>query len=126
MAPAAAPDESIYGCACRPFLWIVGAAIYLQAHWGLLPERFPVHWGANGQPNGWASRTFSGVYGPLLAALGMDAFCLLVAFALLLLSRNTTMRHVTISILLLVMYPVSFAFGMLRCSGDDLPLADRR
>jgi len=42
----------------------------------------------------------------------MDAFCLLFAFALLLLSRNTTMRHITISILLLVMYPVSFAFGM--------------
>ena len=62
-----------------------------------LPERFPVHWGADGQPNGWATRSFQGVYGPLLLAAFMDVFFLLFAMALLRMSRNTTMRHVTIT-----------------------------
>ncbi len=95
-----------------PFVWLVGVAFYLQAHWYQLPERFPIHWGANGQPNGWATRTFQGVYGPLLLAAFMDVFFLLFAMALLRISRNTIMRHVTVTILLLLMYPVSFAFGM--------------
>ena len=112
LSPASSPDEFNLWVCVPPFLWIVGVAIYLHAHWGVLPEYFPVHWGADGQANGWGTRTFTGVYGPLMAAIGMDAFCLLVAFALLLLSRNTTMRHVSITLLLLVMYPVSFAFGM--------------
>jgi uncharacterized membrane protein len=112
LSPTPAPPPfSLWFCV-PPFVWIVGVAAYLQTHWAVLPEHFPVHWGADGQPNGWATRSFQGVYGPLMAALGMDAFCLLFAFALLLLSRNTTMRHVTVTILLLVMYPVSFAFGM--------------
>jgi uncharacterized membrane protein len=112
LSPKPAPAEfSLWTC-LPPFLWILGVGVYLQAHWGLVPERFPVHWGADGQPNGWATRNFQGVYGPLLMALFMDAFCLLFVIALLRLSRNTTMRHVTITTLLLLMYPVSFAFGM--------------
>jgi uncharacterized membrane protein len=110
--PAPAAGEFNLWMCVPPLLWVAGVALFLQAHWNALPEHFPVHWGADGQPNGWASRSFGGVYGPLMAAFGMDAFCLLLAFALLLLSRNTTMRHVTITVLLLVMYPVSFAFGM--------------
>ena len=112
LAPAPAPAEFNLWLCVPPFVWIIGIAAYLQAHWNVVPEYFPVHWGADGQPNGWATRTFAGVYGPLMAALGMDAFCLLLAFALLLFARNTTMRHVTLTLLLLVTYPVSFAFGM--------------
>ena len=50
---------SLWLCA-PPFVWLAGVAFYLQAHWYQLPERFPVHWGADGQPNGWATRSFSG------------------------------------------------------------------
>lgn len=95
-----------------PFVWLAGVAFYLQAHWDQMPERFPVHWGANGLPNGWATRSFQGVYAPLLLAAFMNAFFLFFALVLLRASRNTTMRHVTVTILLLLMYPVSFAFGM--------------
>ncbi|MGB7308936.1 MAG: DUF5808 domain-containing protein, partial [Candidatus Acidiferrales bacterium] len=38
----------------------------LQLHWNEIPDRFPVHWGIDGQPNGWSVRTPAGVYGPLL------------------------------------------------------------
>jgi uncharacterized membrane protein len=102
---------SLWLCA-PPFVWLAGVAFYLQSHWYQLPERFPVHWGADGQPNGWATRSFQGVYGPLLLAALMDVFFLLFAKALLRISRNTAMRHVTTTILLLIMYPISFAFGM--------------
>ena len=95
-----------------PIAWLVGVAAYLQAHWSDVPERFPVHWGADGQPNGWATRSFHGVYGPVLMALFMNAFCVLLAVVLLRLSRNTTMRHVTVTMVLLVMYPLSFSLGM--------------
>lgn len=102
---------SLWLCA-PPFVWLAGVAFYLQSHWYQLPERFPVHWGADGQPNGWATRSFSGVYGPLLLAAFLNLFSLVFAKALLRISRNTAMRHVTITILLLIMYPISFAFGM--------------
>jgi uncharacterized membrane protein len=95
-----------------PFVWLAGVAFYLQSHWSQLPERFPVHWGVDGQPNGFATRSFEGVYGPILLAAFMNVFFLLLAMALLRASRNTTMRHVTVTVLLLLMYPVSFAFGM--------------
>ncbi len=103
---------SLWLCA-PPFVWLAFVAFYLQAHWYQLPERFPVHWGADGQPNGWATRSFQGVYGPLLLAAFLNVLFLLFAMALLRASRNTTMRHVTITILLLIMYPVSFSFGMI-------------
>jgi uncharacterized membrane protein len=102
---------SLWLCA-PPFVWLAAVGFYLQMHWYQLPERFPVHWGANGQPNGWATRTFQGVFGPLLLGAFIDVFFLVFAKALLRISRNTAMRHVTITILLLIMYPVSFTFGM--------------
>lgn len=37
--------------------------------WRQLPERVPIHWGLDGGPNGWASRTFAAFGIPLLAIL---------------------------------------------------------
>lgn len=109
--PARRKSLSLWLCA-PPFGWLAIVAAYVQLHWGRIPEKFPVHWGADGQPNGWASRTFTGVYGPLLLAAFLDVFFLLSAWALVRISRNTTMRHVTVTISLLMMYPISFSFGM--------------
>ena len=61
-----------------PFLILAATAAALHASWQRIPERFPVHWGIDGQPNGWSGRTAAGVYGPLL--LGV-AFVALLAFA---------------------------------------------
>jgi uncharacterized membrane protein len=49
-----------------PFAILAATAAYLRAHWSEIPERFPVHWGIDGRPNGWSMRTPMGVYGPLL------------------------------------------------------------
>jgi Family of unknown function (DUF5808)/Protein of unknown function (DUF1648) len=51
-----------------PFAALAGAALYLRSRWAQLPERFPIHWGFDGQPNGWANRSPAGVFGPLLIA----------------------------------------------------------
>lgn len=45
---------------------LIFAAVYLHLHWNQIPETFPVHWGADGQPNRWAIRCFSSVYGMLI------------------------------------------------------------
>lgn len=58
-----------------PFAMLLASGLYLQAHWAAIPTHFAVHWGADGRPNGWASRTFAGVYGPLF--LG-TAVCLMM------------------------------------------------
>lgn len=52
-----------------PFAILCACGIYLRENWERIPERFPVHWGLNGEPNGWSTRSFGGVYGPLLIAV---------------------------------------------------------
>lgn len=49
-----------------PFVLLAGAAAWLRTHWDSIPPRFPIHWGIEGQPNGWAERGTLAVYGPLL------------------------------------------------------------
>lgn len=52
-----------------PFAVLAAYAVYLQRNWQRIPERFPVHWGINGEPNGWSTRSLGGVYGMLLIGL---------------------------------------------------------
>ena len=49
-----------------PLSILAGTALYLHAHWDGIPARFPVHWGPGGNPDGWSTRSFAGVYAPLL------------------------------------------------------------
>jgi uncharacterized membrane protein len=63
-----------------PLVILAVAALYLQVHWDSIPERRPIHWGLDGQPNGWADRTPGGVYGPL--AFGAGANLWLFGFSL--------------------------------------------
>jgi uncharacterized membrane protein len=70
-----------------PFAVLAGTGIWLHAHWEQIPESFAIHWGANGQPNNWSTRTFSGVYGPLLMGVVLCAFMGFLAHALLRWSR---------------------------------------
>lgn len=66
-----------------PFAVLLAAAIYLRLHWEQIPERFPVHWGLDGQPNGWSVRTPAGVYGPLMLAFGVIAGISLMTYGVL-------------------------------------------
>jgi uncharacterized protein DUF5808/uncharacterized protein DUF1648 len=62
-----------------PFAALAGAALYLRSRWAGLPDRFPVHWGFDGRPNGWANRNLAGVFGPLIIAAVIAAGMVLVA-----------------------------------------------
>lgn len=70
-----------------PFAILAGTALWLHTHWDQIPATFPVHWGANGQPNNWTTRSFAGVYGPLLMAALLCALMGFLAYALLRWSR---------------------------------------
>ncbi len=58
------------------FLMIFGYVIYLQAIWGNLPERVPIHFDAHGIPNRYGKRGIL-FFEPILALLilGLMMFC---------------------------------------------------
>ena len=93
-----------------PFAALALTAVYLQLHWNLLPERFPVHWGADGQPNRWSSREPLTVFAPILIGAGMNVFMLVIAWLFSQLSRATIMRRITVRLLEVMLYPLTFTF----------------
>lgn len=103
-----------------PFLVMLAAAFYLHLRWNDIPERFPVHWGADAQPNGWANRDWLGVYGTLLLGTGTNLLTLGLAWLVARLSRKTVMRHVTVRVMLVLLYPLTFTFVVISL----LPLAN--
>lgn len=105
-----------------PFAILAGVALWLQFHWQQIPERFPVHWGIDGKPNGWATRSFSGVYGPLMVAASVCAGVALMAYGILHLARRIQVRggpgeseqrfrHIMLSLLLAVEYLLAALFA---------------
>jgi len=47
-------------------LVLLASGAYLASHWDRIPDRWVVHWGVGGVPNGWAGKTPLGVYAPIL------------------------------------------------------------
>jgi uncharacterized membrane protein len=70
-----------------PFALLAATALWLHLHWSQIPEVFPIHWGADSQPNNWATRGFAGVYGPLLIGAALCALLGFMAYAMLRWSR---------------------------------------
>ncbi|HUJ32050.1 MAG TPA: DUF5808 domain-containing protein [Candidatus Acidoferrum sp.] len=66
-----------------PFAILAASAFYLKYNWQRIPERFPVHWGLSGEPDGWATRSFTGVYAPLLIAFAVCALIAVLSYAIL-------------------------------------------
>jgi uncharacterized membrane protein len=64
-----------------PLAILAVVALYLGVHWAEIPDRFAVHWGANGMPNGYSTRTPTGVYAPLLLAAAIVIMISLLAYA---------------------------------------------
>jgi len=110
LSPAAAQANLRVGLIAPPFIALGLTALYLRLHWSEIPERFPVHWGADGQPNGWAIRDAHGVYGPLLMGIAMSVLVLVMAWVIARLSRNTVMRSVTVRSLEVLLYPLTLTF----------------
>lgn len=83
LAPRAAHLPGGWLLQLGPFAILAGVALYLRAHWDQIPEIFPVHWGINGRPNGWSSRTPMGVYGPLMIGGAIVAGLSLITYGVL-------------------------------------------
>jgi uncharacterized membrane protein len=95
-----------------PFVALAAVAVYLNMHWNDLPQRFPIYWGADGQPNRWANRDWQGVYGPLLLGAYENVILLALAWIMSHESRKTVMRYVTVRGVLFLLYPLTFAFAL--------------
>jgi len=52
-----------------PFLIVAAAALVLALAWDAVPDRYPVHYDASFQPDGWAERSLAGVAMPFALAL---------------------------------------------------------
>jgi len=65
------------------------AAVILALKWADIPDRWPIHWGASGQPDQWSVKSGVGVFLPL--AGGVAACCFLELVALIV--RATTRRR---------------------------------
>lgn len=87
------------------------AGAYLNAHWSEIPQRFPVHWSASGQPNRWVEKSAHGVYGPLWAGAGLAVILLLLAAATFYGARRAEMRTVTVKIVIAAVFFTSFIFA---------------
>ena len=107
-----------FALALAPFLFPIGAALYLRAHWDELPARIPVHFGWNGEPNRWVDKTPHAVYGMLAANTGMLLLLLLTGLATYLGSRRLPQRTVIMKIMVAVCYFMSLLF----CGTALLPL----
>ncbi|HEX2972943.1 MAG TPA: DUF5808 domain-containing protein [Tepidisphaeraceae bacterium] len=65
-----------------PFLLLALPCLYLAARWDDIPARFAIHWGLDGQPNGWATRSILGVYGIPIIATALLVMMLFIALAM--------------------------------------------
>jgi len=62
-----------------PFVILLIGAIVLALQWDSIPERWAVHWGFNGQPDGWATKSLFGAFLPFAAGAGICGFLELIA-----------------------------------------------
>jgi len=97
--------------ALGPFAIPIAAALYLRARWNEIPERFPVHWGMHGKPDGWACRSVNSVGGPLIFAAGLMTLLLLLAVALHYGSRPSPQLLSVVKVLAIVMYFLGAVFS---------------
>jgi uncharacterized membrane protein len=73
-----------------PFALLAAAAGWLASQWDDLPAQWVVHWGPGGVPDGYVSRTFAGVFGPLIFGAVLAVFLELVASF----TERATRKHV--------------------------------
>ncbi|MGA9751097.1 MAG: DUF5808 domain-containing protein [Acidobacteriota bacterium] len=80
---------SIYGQGL-PFLILASASLYAAHHWDELPARIPIHFDAQGAPNGWAAKGLFSVFGGAGFTALLCLLMLLFSYTLLRCSRPGT------------------------------------
>jgi uncharacterized membrane protein len=96
-----------------PLVLLAAIAVYLAAHWNQIPETFPVHFDANGLPNGWSHRTVRAVFGPLAFGALIVLFLSLLYIAMELGSRRATRRSVMLAALSGPAYLIAALFSLI-------------
>jgi len=99
-----------------PFAVLGLAAIWLATHWDAIPLRFPVHFDIAGQPNGWAHRTWKGVFGSLIQGASVMATLLGVAVGIVRSSPRGSewsgrFRRATLRFLIGMLWAMSLLFS---------------
>lgn len=105
-----------------PFAILTSSVVNLRAHWQSIPARFPVHWGLNGEPNGWSNRSFAGVYGPALIGFSVCLFIALFSYGVVHWTRQirstgadaaaeTRFRRIQLAALVAVQYFMAWIFS---------------
>jgi uncharacterized membrane protein len=95
-----------------PLSILAGTALYLHAHWDGIPARFPVHWGPGGNPDGWSTRSFAGVYAPLLLGGIIVLFIMGLSALTLWGSRRSARRLATQIVPIAAAYVIATIFSL--------------
>ena len=95
-----------------PFAILGAAALSLYVNWSRIPARYPVHWGANGQPNRWVDRTTKGVYGLLFWGAELCAWVLIMALAGWFGSRRSRSRPIVLGCTIAFEYFFALLFAL--------------
>src|SRR5262245_14553563 len=72
-----------------PFLILSIGAVILAFKWNSIPEHWAVHWGLNGKPDRWVTKTISAVFLPIGAGLLLWLFLETVTWSI----RSTARRR---------------------------------
>ena len=104
-----------------PLVLLTATGLYLYANWSRIPERFAIHFDFNGNPNGWASRTARGVFGPLALRAGIILFMVALYIVMELGSRRGTQRPVMLAALAAPAYLIGAGFAMAGLSPFFVP-----
>jgi len=91
------------------------AALFLCGNWSSIPESFPMHWGRNGLPDRWVTRSVAGVFGLLMVGVLSNTVTILIAWGVLSSTRagDVAVRRATFFLLLVVDYFISVLFAVM-------------
>ncbi len=96
--------------AIPPFLLPMAGAAYLRAHWNEMPARIATHFGFDGQPNGWTTRTPLHVYGFPIFAAGLLLWIFLLGIVSYFGARRSPGRRNMLGVTISVMYLMGTVF----------------
>jgi uncharacterized membrane protein len=113
-ASLAAPENFPGGwvAALGPFVVLAFTGIFLASQWDHIPERFPIHWGIDGTPNGWSNRTPLGVFWPLALAAAIQAMMLGVAWLSRFDERRAAVARATRKVLVATAWFIAVLFAL--------------
>jgi uncharacterized membrane protein len=88
------------------------AALDVYLHWQQIPQRYAVHWAHDGTANGWANKTFAGLYGPPLFGALIIVFLAGISLSILNGSRRSSPTSPAVSLCTLLAFMAAFCSSL--------------